>query len=140
MKYLFLFVAATFFLACQNQTPKLAAQSQTEIAKTMDTQPFLIHTVFFWNKEGTTEQEAKDFEAGLVKLGTCPQIQKFHWGPPAPTENRDVVDNTYDYAINVFFNSKEDQAEYQEEPIHLAFIEAHKDLWDKVIVYDNLVK
>lgn len=102
--------------------------------------PVLIHTVFFWTKEGTTDEQKKAFEQGLVKLGTCPQIQAFFWGPPAPTEARGVVDNTYDYAINVHFESLEKQAEYQVEPIHKAFIADHEDLWGKVIVYDNVVK
>ena len=105
-----------------------------------DMKPVLIHTVFFWTKEGTTAEQKKDFEAGLVKLGTCPQIQSFFWGPPAPTENRDVVDNTYDFAINVHFASVDDQNEYQDEPIHQEFIENHKDIWGKVVVYDNVVR
>jgi len=105
-----------------------------------DMKPVLIHTVFFWTKEGTTAEQKKAFEAGLAKLGTCPQIQSYFWGPPAPTENRDVVDNTYDYAINVHFASVNDQNEYQDEPIHQEFITNHQDLWEKVVVYDNVVK
>jgi len=80
------------------------------------------------------------FEKGLTKLGTCPQIQSYNWGPPAPTEARGVVDNTFAYAINVHFATIEDQNAYQEEPIHLEFIENHQDLWEKVIVYDNVTK
>ena len=100
----------------------------------------LIHTVYFWTKEGTTKEQLAAFEKGLVKLGTCPQIQQYFWGPPAPTEARGVVDNSYDYAINVHFESVELEKEYQQEPIHLAFIEDHKDIWAKVVVYDNLVR
>ena len=102
--------------------------------------PALIHTVYFWTKEGTTDEQMKDFEKGLIKLGTCPQIASYFWGPPAPTEARGVVDNTYTYAISSQFNSVADEKAYQSEPIHLAFIEAHQDIWEKVIVYDNVVK
>lgn len=116
-------------------TIKKSSEKSIEMNK-----PVLIHTVFFWTKEGTTADQMTAFENGLVKLGTCPQIQSFYWGPPAPTEARGVVDNTYDYAINVHFASVEKQNEYQTEPIHLEFIENHKDLWEKVIVYDNNVK
>ena len=108
--------------------------------KDNDVKPALIHTVFFWAKEGSTAEELKSFEQGLIKLGTCPQIQSYYWGPPAPTENRDVVDNTYDYAINIHFASVEDQKGYQDEPIHQEFIENHQDLWGKVVVYDNVVR
>jgi len=105
-----------------------------------DMKPALIHTVFFWSKEGTTAEQKAAFAKGLEKLGTCPQIHSYYWGPPAPTEAREVVDNSYDYAINVHFASVEDQNAYQSEPIHLEFIENHKDIWDKVIVYDNVVQ
>lgn len=106
----------------------------------MKSQPILIHTVFFWIKEGTPAEDREAFEKGLVMLGTCPQIASFYWGPPAATEARGVVDNSYDYAINVHFASLDLQADYQKEPIHLKFIEDQKDLWAKVIVYDNAVK
>jgi len=102
--------------------------------------PILIHTVYFWIKDGTPAADVQFFEEGLVRLGTCPQIENFYWGPPAPTEARGVVDNTYNYAISVHFKSLEDQAEYQKEPIHLKFIEDHQNIWEKVIVYDNTVK
>jgi len=100
----------------------------------------LIHTVYFWTKEGTTDEQNTAFEAGLQKLGTCPQIHEYYWGPPASTEARGVVDNSYTYAINVHFKSVEDEHEYQNEPIHLEFIENHKDIWEKVVVYDNVVR
>ena len=129
------------FFSCQkvSKSKAIAEASLTDKTEEM-TKPYLIHTVFFWTKEGTTEEQHKAFEEGLVKLGTCPQIQNFFWGPPAPTEARGVVDNSYNYAINVHFAAFEDQAEYQSEPIHLAFIEDHQDIWDKVIVYDNLIQ
>ena len=137
MNRLLLFIIATLLVSCDT-SPK-ETKNVNEIAEKLETsmKPVLIHTVFFWTKEGTTDAQKKAFEVGLEKLGTCPQIGTFYWGPPAPTEKRDVVDNSYDYAINVHFNSLEDQAAYQAEPIHLQFIEDHKDIWGKVIVYDN---
>lgn len=133
-------VVLIILTACNpNQETKMADNTAV-INKTEIMNPVLIHTVFFWTKEGTTEEQKKAFEAGLVKLGTCPQIGAFYWGPPASTEARGVVDNTYDYAINVHFESLEKQAEYQVEPIHKEFIANHEDLWEKVIVYDNQVR
>lgn len=126
--------------ACHPNQETTLVDNMTVINKSQTMNPVLIHTVFFWTKEGTTEEQKKAFEAGLVKLGTCPQIGSYYWGPPASTEARGVVDNTYDYAINVHFESLEKQAEYQEEPIHKEFIANHQDIWDKVIVYDNQVK
>lgn len=138
MKYLVILSLLFSVLSCGSSKtiPSAAAKNNT----TNMEKPVLIHTVFFWVKEGTTDIERQAFEKGLVMLGTCPQIHNFYWGPPAPTEARGVVDNTYDYAINVHFKSLDDQAEYQKEPIHMKFIEDHKDLWGKVIVYDNTIK
>ena len=102
--------------------------------------PGLIHTVYFWIKAGTSSDDIKAFEAGLEKLGTCPQPSLYFWGPPAGTDQRGVVDGSFSYAINVHFKSIEDHDEYQTEPIHLKFIENHQDIWERVVVYDNDIK
>lgn len=103
-----------------------------------DKKPVMAHTVFFWLKEGTSAEAIQAFEKGLEKLGTVPNIQFSYWGPPAVTEARDVVDQSYAYAINSFFATLEDQVVYQTHPIHLEFIENHKDIWASVKVYDNM--
>lgn len=36
------------------------------------------------------------------------------------------------------FASTEDQGKYQAEPAHTAFVEACKELWSKVVVYDSI--
>ena len=97
----------------------------------------LIHNVYFWFTEDTTDEQMKVFEQGLVELAKVPSIAKFYWGPPAKTELREVVDNTYDYAINVFFESVEKQEAYQIDPLHLKFVKDYEALFEKVIVYDN---
>ncbi len=130
-------------LCASSFTPGSEAISNLELITSnneLEMKPALIHTVYFWTKASTTETQMEDFERGLIKLGTCPQIETYYWGPPAPTEARGVVDNSYNYAINVHFASVEKEIEYQTEPIHLAFIKAHQDIWEKVIVYDNIVK
>ena len=101
--------------------------------------PTFIHTVFFWLKEGTTQAQILAFEDGLRSLATIPSVQSCYFGPPAGTP-RDVVDNTYAYALNVNLESSEKHDLYQDDPIHHAFIAAHKEIWARVQVYDNLVK
>ena len=98
----------------------------------------LIHTVFFWLDESLSESELLEFEQALRDLGTVPTIDKFHWGKPASTEKRDVVDNSYSYAINVHFKSNKAQKTYQDHPIHLEFLK-QAPKWKKVIVYDNTI-
>ena len=99
----------------------------------------LIHTVYFWLKEDLDADEIAHFEKWVGTLSTCPTVSRFRMGKPASTEKRDVVDNSYSYAINVEFVDQEAQAAYQVDSIHLKFIEKCKDLWEKVIVYDNTV-
>jgi len=135
-----LIAAIVLIMSCNPNQETTLVDNMTVVNKHQTMNPVLIHTVFFWTKEDTTDEQKKAFEGGLEKLGTCPQIGAYYWGPPASTEARGVVDNTYDYAINVHFESLELQAEYQEEPIHKEFIKNHEDIWDKVIVYDNQVR
>lgn len=106
----------------------------------MDSQNIaFIHTVFFWLKKDITEEERHLFRQGVHSLGNIDTVQQFYAGPPAMTP-REVVDNSYDYAINVLFASKEDHDIYQEVPIHQKFVEDCKQYWEKVLVYDNLVR
>lgn len=98
-----------------------------------------IHTVFFWLKEDLSEEQKLAFVNGVKTLGQIKTVQAFYSGPPAGTP-REVVDNSYAYAINVHFKSKEDHDYYQIAPIHEAFIDNCKDFWIRVQVYDNLVE
>ncbi len=98
-----------------------------------------IHTVFFWLKAGVSETEKLQFEQGMKKLGTCPTIADFRFGTPANTP-REVVDNSYDYGWIVHFNSVQDQAAYQVDPIHKEFVELYQYLWERVQVYDTVLR
>ena len=64
-------------------------------------------------------------------------IKLTHIGTPAPTEARDVVDHSYSVSYMAMFDSKEDQAAYQIDPIHIKFVDENEHLWEKVIVYDS---
>ena len=127
-------------LSCNGDHAQEASEELHEAHKTETemTKPTFVHTVFFWFKEGTTEEDGKFFESELEKLGTCPTILSYKWGKPAGTP-RDVVDNSYNYAWIVDFASSEDQDAYQIEPIHLKFIENCSHLWEKVQVYDTIL-
>ena len=45
---------------------------------------------------------------------------------------------TYDISWLVFFESPADQDSYQNDPIHLKFVEECSLLWEKVTVYDTV--
>ncbi|MCB0645223.1 MAG: Dabb family protein [Saprospiraceae bacterium] len=142
--YFLMLSAALFWLtSCQQKQDEITMPTPTpeveEKAEDMEPDSVFIHTVFFYFKEGVTAEQRTKFEAELEKLATCESIYKVWTGKPAGTD-RDVVDNTYDYAWVVHFENAEQQDLYQVDPIHLAFIEACKDFWERVQVYDSVVK
>ena len=96
----------------------------------------VIHHVFFWLKDPSSKDNQAQLIAGLQTLKDIKTVQKLYIGTPAPTENRDVVDNTYHASELIFFNNVENQKSYQNDPIHKKFVENCSHLWEKVIVYD----
>jgi hypothetical protein len=59
----------------------------------------------------------------------------FHVGRMA-SSHRDVVDQTYQVALNIQFQSKQAQDEYQAHPQHLEFVNQCKPLFAKLVIYD----
>jgi len=96
-----------------------------------------VHHVFFWLKEPKNQEVRLQFENGLQKLITIPEIQSSHIGTPVESA-REVVDDSFSYSYMAFFKNKEDQSIYQTHPVHLKFIEDCQHLWEKVIVYDAM--
>jgi len=138
---LFVFLSFLVFSSCDTKqgkqnnvdTSKKEAMAEKEINETG-----LIHTVYFWLTDDTTEERKKEFEQALIDLSAVPSIDKFYWGKAAATTTRDVVDASYDYAINVFFESIEAEAAYQIDPLHKVFVETQKAIFKEVKVYNNL--
>lgn len=100
--------------------------------------PKIVHHVFFWlrNPESTADRDA--LIAGVRTLGEIPTVRGIHVGVPASTEKRDVVDNSFQVSEILYFDDLAGQATYQTHPIHMAFVEKHSHLWDKVVVYDSV--
>jgi len=142
VKYIPLLISILLFTACNSSTEQNQSEERPNVkVAEMNTENYtLIHTVYFWYKEDLSEENIEIFKKAVKKLGTVPSIGKFHNGPPAPTEARGVVDNSYDMALNVFFKDVAAQKAYQVDPIHLAFVEQCESFWEKVIVYDNMIR
>lgn len=99
----------------------------------------LVHHVFFWLKNAGSQEDRAKLIAGLETLRGIKEIGQFLIGTPAGTENREVVDHSYDVSELMFFNNKEEQDAYQVHPIHKAFVDNYSHLWEKVVVYDTLM-
>jgi len=96
-----------------------------------------IHHVFFWLKKSKNQEDQAKLVAGLEKLRDISDITGFHIGIPAITD-RPVIDSSYDISLGIFFDIPEAQDAYQIDPLHLAFIDECKHLWERVVVYDSI--
>jgi hypothetical protein len=94
------------------------------------------HVVIFWT-DPDRPKAADDLIAGARKyLAPLPGIVHFHVGNMAPSQ-RPVVDQSYQVALNVVFESKQAQDGYQVHPLHLEFVEkVFKPNCRRVVVYD----
>ena len=97
----------------------------------------LVHHVYFWLKNRDSKEDLNKLVEGLNSLKKIQQLKLAKIGVPASTEKRDVVDNSYSVSWLNFFDDLKGQDEYQIHPIHLAFVENYKHLWEKVVVYDS---
>lgn len=100
----------------------------------------IAHSVLFWLKEGSTDQDKKDFTQFFEELRKVPTVKLLQYGPPAPTTKRDVVDNSFTYNLLVYFDNMDDLNVYETHPYHLAAIEKFSKYWDKVVVHDSILR
>lgn len=110
---------------------------KVELAKLRN--PKLMHTVYVWLKDDLDKDEMRAFLDDAMKIGDIESVARFRLGKAAKTEERAIVDNTYTIAMNIEFNSIQDQKAYQDDSIHVEFVKNNNDRWDKVIVYDNVL-
>jgi hypothetical protein len=95
------------------------------------------HHVYFWLKdEFKGPAERKAFEKGLDALFDISLVKGGRWAVPAPVVIRPVIDQSWDYALTMQFDSIEDHDAYQVDPDHNVFIGEFKDWWANVQVRD----
>jgi len=94
------------------------------------------HIVIFWT-DPAQPSAADELLAGCDRyLKTIPGILHYHAGRMVGSE-RAVVDQSYQVALNVVFQNKQAQDDYQVHPQHLEFVEkVFKRVCKKVVVYD----
>ena len=103
----------------------------------MLSQDLFVHHVYFWLHNPDSQKDFNSLMEGLRALTAVQTIVSFHIGKPAST-SRGVIDTSYALSWLLLFRSKEDQDQYQEDPVHLKFVETCKHLWSKVMVYDSI--
>lgn len=94
------------------------------------------HVVIFWtNPEKPSATD--ELLAGAEKyLRPIPGVKSFHVGRMVKS-HRDVVDQSYQVALNLGFETKQQEAEYQVHPLHLEFVEkSFKPNCVRAVIYD----
>ena len=99
----------------------------------------ITHQAYFWLNAPGSEADRAALIAGLQTLRGIAEIRTYQIGTPASTEQRDVVDGSFDVSELMTFESIAHQEAYQVHPLHQAFIEACSPLWARVVVYDSLI-
>jgi hypothetical protein len=97
-----------------------------------------VHHVFFWLKDPKNKKDHDKLLAGLKGLGKIEQIKMSHIGLPSINNfDKSVTDASYSFSVLLIFDNKVDEEKYLVHPLHKKFIEDHKNLWSKVVVYDS---
>lgn len=94
-----------------------------------------VHQVYFWLKNPDSAADRDKLVEGLKTLTKIKEIKSWHIGIPAGT-SRDVIDGSYSISWLNTLKDRAAQDAYQVHPIHTAFVDNYKHLWNKVVVYD----
>jgi hypothetical protein len=98
--------------------------------------PAFTHVVYFWLNNPDNPREREYFETNLRTLLKDSKYTQTNFLGTPPKASREVVDDSFTYAMIVTFESAEAQQAYQTEPAHLSFIEKTSHLLKRFQVYD----
>ena len=125
------------FIAVTAATAAVAA-TNAGASPAVNNIPKLVHHVFFWLKNPESKEDLARLLEGLRTLAKIETVRAVHFGVPASTEKRDVVDNSFSASEILFFDDTAGQKIYQDHPIHKKFVADCSHLWDRVVVYDTI--
>lgn len=116
----------------------VTAVGTAHAATPLSTSSMLIHHVFFWLKNPGSERDLARLLAGLRTLAQIETVRGMHFGVPADTEQRGVVERSYSASELLFFDDLQGQKAYQDHPVHKKFVADCSHLWERVVVYDSV--
>jgi len=98
--------------------------------------PMFSHVVIFWTDPDDPRSADKLIAGAEQYLKPVPGVKSFHIGRMVKS-HRPVVDQTYQVALNLIFDSKQAQDDYQIHPMHVEFVEkVFKKVCKRCVVYD----
>ena len=96
----------------------------------------VTHSVYFWLDPALTHAQRAEFEQGLTALFDIDTVAAGRFGAPAPTPQRPVTQNSFDYALFLEFDSVEAHNVYQDHPGHAVFVQKFSPWFREVRVFD----
>ncbi|MBS7229440.1 Dabb family protein [Flavobacterium psychroterrae] len=100
---------------------------------------FYNHYLLFWLKKDLTPKQVEDFVQFFKDLSKLPYLKSIHYGTPANSSPRAVLDNSFSYNVVMTFESLEDLETYGKLPEHLATVKKYSIFWDKMQVHDSVL-
>jgi hypothetical protein len=119
-------------------TTQALSTTQAGASPAVNNYPKLVHHVFFWLKNPGSKEDLERLLTGLRTLAKIETVRGVHFGVPASTEKREVVDNSFSASEILFFDDTAGQKVYQDHPIHKQFVADCSHLWERVVVYDTM--
>ena len=96
----------------------------------------VIHTVFLWLKKPGDAQHRQKLLQATHRLRAIPGVLDIHFGETIESD-RDIVDDSFDIGITMYFSTAEAMNEYLVHPLHQAVVEQEiRPLVDRIVVYD----
>jgi hypothetical protein len=94
------------------------------------------HVVIFWTDPDNPRSPDKLIAGAEQYLRPIPGVKTFHIGRMVKS-HRPVVEQSYQVALNLIFENKQAQDEYQVHPMHVDFVEkVFKKVCKRCVVYD----
>ncbi len=96
-----------------------------------------IHVVCFTLKPGTPDDRlrAQIADADALLAG-IPTVRMVRSGPRDQTMQRPVSVTDFDIGLVVVFDDKAGYEVYADHPLHLEYVQRHRDGWSRVAVID----
>jgi hypothetical protein len=121
----------------QTKSPAACGNPRLRDAAAAGNSMRMDHHVYFWLKEERKNPaDRASFEQGMTSLLAIPLVRGGRWAVPANVMPRPVIDQSWDYALTMRFDSVEDQDGYQVDAAHDKFISSFEDWWASVKVMD----
>ncbi|MGC6487075.1 MAG: Dabb family protein [Planctomycetota bacterium] len=99
----------------------------------------LAHDVYFELIDASAAARQRLVDSCYEKLAPIDGVVYFAAGDRDAELTRDVNDQGFHVALHVYFSDRAAHDAYQDDPAHLAFIDANKDNWKSVRVFDSAV-